>query len=78
MAAALASKGSIGLRGVLRHKGVLFIGVGWGGFIAENLILSENRQWIIERFGEDNYIRVCPRSPLFTASACQPNPHLLQ
>jgi hypothetical protein len=49
---------SMGARAVLRDKGVLFIGLGWGGFIAENLILSENRTWIIERFGETNYITV--------------------
>jgi len=50
---------SMGARAVLRDKGVLFIGLGWGGFIAENLILSENRTWIIEQFGETNYITVC-------------------
>ena len=29
---------------VLRDKGVRFIGGGWVAFIAENLILSENRE----------------------------------
>lgn len=28
---------------------------GWVGFIAENLILSHNRQWIIDNYGDDNY-----------------------
>jgi hypothetical protein len=55
---------SMGARAVLRDKGVLFIGLGWGGFIAENLFLSENRTWIIEQFGETNYItvRACVRA----------------
>lgn len=56
--AAATSAVSTGARAVLRDKGVLFIGLGWGGFIAENLVLSENRSWIIERFGEANYITV--------------------
>ena len=33
---------------VLRHRGVRWISAGIGGFLAENLIMSENREWIIE------------------------------
>lgn len=40
---------------ILKNRGVQFIGAGWIGFIAENLILSENREYIIEHFGKDNY-----------------------
>jgi hypothetical protein len=53
MATAVATRGA----GLLQNKGVLFIGGGWAGFIAENLILSENRQWIIEKFGENGEAR---------------------
>ncbi|MDP2437645.1 MAG: NnrU family protein [archaeon] len=31
--------------------------VGTGGFMAENLVLSANREWLIERFGDSNYHR---------------------
>ncbi|KAI9204375.1 uncharacterized protein BJ171DRAFT_505642 [Polychytrium aggregatum] len=38
------------------HKGVRFIFVGWTAFIAENLILSQNRDYLIDKLGgEDNY-----------------------
>jgi len=36
-------------------KGVKWITVGWTAFIAENLILSENRESIINWKGENNY-----------------------
>jgi uncharacterized membrane protein len=42
-------------RTVLRHPGVRWIGLGWTAFIAENIILSENRQWIISEFGNSTY-----------------------
>lgn len=28
---------------------------GWGFFIAENFVLSENRTWLIDRFGDEGY-----------------------
>lgn len=37
------------------HSGVRFIAAGWLGFITENLVLSENRTYIIENFGEETY-----------------------
>jgi uncharacterized membrane protein len=39
----------------IQNQGVRWISAGWIGFIAENLILSENRQYIIENLGDDNY-----------------------
>lgn len=41
---------------VLSHKGVRLIGLGWTGFIAENLVMSHNRDWIIDKFGKQNYL----------------------
>eukprot|EP00466_Bigelowiella_natans_P017262 jgi/Bigna1/80727/fgenesh1_pg.73_\ len=40
---------------VLSHPGVRWIGMGWAGFIAENLILSSNRKKIIDAYGDKNY-----------------------
>ena len=40
---------------MLAHKGVKWITVGWTAFITENLILSHNREYIIEHFGEQQY-----------------------
>ena len=40
---------------LLAHKGVRWITIGWTGFIAENVILSHNREWIIDRFGKQKY-----------------------
>eukprot|EP00993_Chasmostoma_nieuportense_P003541 NODE_4250_length_818_cov_19.526773_g4092_i0.p1 GENE.NODE_4250_length_818_cov_19.526773_g4092_i0~~NODE_4250_length_818_cov_19.526773_g4092_i0.p1 ORF type:complete len:258 (+),score=69.90 NODE_4250_length_818_cov_19.526773_g4092_i0:68-775(+) len=37
------------------HAGVKWIALGWGGFIAENLVLSHNRQSLIEHFGARAY-----------------------
>jgi uncharacterized membrane protein len=37
------------------YKGVYWILGSWGAFIAENVIVSENREYIIREFGEDNY-----------------------
>jgi uncharacterized membrane protein len=39
----------------IQNQGVRWISAGWIGFIAENLILSENRQYIIEQLGDDQY-----------------------
>jgi uncharacterized membrane protein len=36
-------------------KCVKWIAFGWGGFTVENLILSENRSWIIGEIGEKKY-----------------------
>jgi uncharacterized membrane protein len=37
------------------HKGVRWIALGWSAFIAENAILSENRQLVIDRLGDKEY-----------------------
>lgn len=44
-----------GFQAALKSKGIKWITFGWLSFIAENIILSENRTEIIERFGSDNY-----------------------
>lgn len=40
---------------VFKSKGVRLITVGWLGFMAENFILSDNREYIIANYGDDNY-----------------------
>lgn len=40
---------------------------GWSVFIAENFILSENRTWIIDKFGDDGYHYVYGT---FSTAAC--------
>lgn len=40
---------------VWSHPGVRYVTLGWASFIAENLILSENRQTIIGELGESKY-----------------------
>lgn len=42
----------------LKTKAVKIISAGWIGFIAENLVLSHNREEIISRFGESTYHQV--------------------
>lgn len=37
------------------HKGIRWITIGWTGFIAENLILSHNKEYLVTNFGEDVY-----------------------
>lgn len=39
----------------LADRAVKWIGLGWLGFISENLIISDNREWIIENYGNNNY-----------------------
>jgi uncharacterized membrane protein len=39
------------------HKGLKWIGFGWSAFIAENLLLSHNRDSIISKFSEETYHR---------------------
>lgn len=39
----------------LSHKGVQLIVGGWTFFIAENLILSENRDFLVGELGETTY-----------------------
>lgn len=36
-------------------KAVRWIGFGWIGFITENVVISDNREWIIQNYGNDNY-----------------------
>jgi uncharacterized membrane protein len=43
---------------ITQNKCVRWITAGWIAFIAENLILSENRQQIIELINDDNYHRM--------------------
>jgi hypothetical protein len=43
---------------VMSSKGVRWIGLGWTGFILENLILSHNREEIIGTFGSSTYHNV--------------------
>jgi uncharacterized membrane protein len=40
---------------VMKHKGVRWITLGWVAFIGENLVMSHNREWIIEQFGDRAY-----------------------
>ena len=40
---------------VLRHPGVRLIGGGWAFFIAENVVISENREAIIASIGDNYY-----------------------
>ncbi|KAI9350703.1 hypothetical protein BDR26DRAFT_851363 [Obelidium mucronatum] len=42
---------------ILSHRGTKWITLGWTAFIAENLVLSENREALVSAFGEDNFIR---------------------
>ena len=37
-------------------RGSKWIAAGWIGFITENLVLSENRQYIIDNYGKDKYM----------------------
>jgi len=43
---------------ILRHPGIALIGGGWSFFIAENLVLSHNREAIIDACGKQTYLRV--------------------
>ena len=45
------------LREAVSHPSVRWIGAGWAGFVAENLVLSHNREEIITALGERNYHR---------------------
>ncbi|ORY42055.1 hypothetical protein BCR33DRAFT_718673 [Rhizoclosmatium globosum] len=47
-----------GFKQILSHRGAKWIFIGWTGFIAENLILSENRESLVASFGEDSYRKV--------------------
>lgn len=37
------------------NKAIKFIGLGWSGFILENVLMSHNRDWIISEFGDKKY-----------------------
>jgi hypothetical protein len=37
------------------NRGVRWVTAGWVGFITENLVMSQNRDWIIANYGDDNY-----------------------
>lgn len=51
---AAANTGSL-LQQALANKAVKWIGFGWIGFITENVIISDNREWIISNYGNNNY-----------------------
>lgn len=38
-----------------KSKAVRWIGIGWSAFIVENVVLSHNREWIRETYGDHNY-----------------------
>ncbi len=40
---------------LLANKGVKWVTMGWLGFIGENLIMSHNREYLIQHFGDQNY-----------------------
>ena len=42
---------------LLKDKGVKFIFLGWSSFIAENVIVSHNRDYIIDHLGGENLYR---------------------
>jgi hypothetical protein len=39
----------------LNNNGIKFVAGGWGLFLLENIILSENREWLCKTYGEDMY-----------------------
>lgn len=41
----------------LKDKGVKYIGMGWVCFIGENIIVSHNREWLIEQLGSERRYR---------------------
>lgn len=41
----------------LKDKGVKFILIGWTSFIAENVVVSHNRDYIINQLGGENTYR---------------------
>ncbi|KAI8834034.1 hypothetical protein BJ741DRAFT_610800 [Chytriomyces cf. hyalinus JEL632] len=43
------------LKQVLSHAGTKWIAIGWTAFIAENVIVSENRETLVGALGEDRY-----------------------
>ncbi|KAJ3230084.1 CAAX prenyl protease [Chytriomyces hyalinus] len=43
------------LKQVLSHTGTKWIAIGWTAFIAENVIVSENRETLVGALGEDRY-----------------------
>lgn len=54
-AGAAGAAGAAGMAAVWQHAGVRWITLGWSAFIAENLIMSHNRGWIISNFGDATY-----------------------
>ena len=53
-----AAAAAVSRAALLRHPGVRLIGGGWAFFIAENVVVSNNRDAIIASIGEVNYRRV--------------------
>ena len=49
-------KASINISNISNSKAIRWISAGWSAFILENLIISNNRQKIINQIGTNNYI----------------------
>lgn len=43
------------MQNIFKHQGTRFFIFGWGLFCTENLVLSENRTFIIEKLGLSTY-----------------------
>ena len=50
---------SIILKQIRDHKGVKLIVGGWSFFIAENLIISHNKESLVELFGSEKLYKAC-------------------
>ena len=42
---------------MLRHAGSRMVAVGWGAFLAENLVMSENKEALVRHLGHQTYIQ---------------------
>ena len=49
------SVGNIITSTATNNSGIKWIAGGWVLFLGENLVLSENREWICEKYGENLY-----------------------
>ena len=58
---------------ILKNKGVRWVGLGWTAFLAENIVLSENRTWIISMTGDNGMLKII--FPQFSKFECIFNDH---
>ena len=58
---------------ILKNKGVRWVGLGWTAFLAENIVLSENRTWIISMTGDNGMLTII--FPQFSKFECTFNDH---